>query len=335
MLNKQNIYCPIVKPVPDGIARPLWSVMIPTYNCATYLRETLASVLAQDLGADLMQIMIIDDCSDDNPEAVVEELGKGRVEFYRQPQNVGIPHNFQTSLEKSRGYLVHQLHGDDVVRDTFYQKMQEVFERHPEIGAAFCRTIVMDEYGHWQWITGQELNETGVLPSDWIQKLAGLDRIMTPSMVVRRETYEKLGGFDHRLRTTEDWEMWVRIAANYAIAHEIEPLALYRQRSNSNMHSNMANGRHAEQMYRAITLFESYLADRIPAAVYAQAKQNSAFIALQGADFCMREGNPAAAITQIKSAIGYSPSLRVIRSAGRILLWNGTLRMITSMTRRS
>ena len=101
-------YRPIIPPVSENTSRPLWSVMIPTYNCANYLRETLASVLAQDLGSDVMQIMVIDDCSDDNPESVVEELGKGRVEFYRQPQNVGMTHNFQTSLEKSRGHLVHQ-----------------------------------------------------------------------------------------------------------------------------------------------------------------------------------------------------------------------------------
>ena len=330
--NETSSNPPTIKPVPEGIQRPLWSVMIPTYNCATYLRETLASVLAQDLGSDVMQIMVIDDHSNDNPEAVVEELGKGRVEFYRQPQNVGMTHNFQTSLEKSRGHLVHQLHGDDVARSGFYQKMQQVFEQHPEIGAAFCRTIIMDDNGHWQWITGQELDETGVLPKDWIEKLAGLNRIMTPSMVVRRDVYEKLGGFNHSFQTTsEDWEMWVRIAANYAIGHEVEPLALYRQRSTSNMHSNVTNGRHAKQMYRAVTLFESYLVDRVPATVYAQAKQNSAFFALQGADFCMREGTPSSAIAQIKLALEYKPSFRVIRSALRIFLWTGTLRMIRSL----
>ena len=51
----------LLPPVPAGEARPFWSVMIPTYNCAVYLRETLASVLAQDPGPDRMQIEVVDD----------------------------------------------------------------------------------------------------------------------------------------------------------------------------------------------------------------------------------------------------------------------------------
>lgn len=323
----EQTYRPIVSPISEQ-HRPRWSVMIPTYNCATYLRETLASVLAQDLGKEMMQIAVIDDCSSDNPEAVVEELGRGRVEFYRQSQNVGVPKNFQTCLEKSRGYLVHQLHGDDLVREGFYQKMQKLFEQHPNIGAAFCRTIIIDEEGRWEWISGLERQETGVLSEDWLQKIADLCRIPTPSMVVRREVYEKLGGFDLRLRTTEDWEMWVRIAANYPIAHEVEPLVLYRKRSASNMHSNMQNGKHAENMYKAIEVFESYLGDRIPLSIYHNAKQNCAFAALAAADACINQENFSNALTQIRAALKYRSSFKVIRSATRIVLQDGTLSLL-------
>jgi glycosyltransferase involved in cell wall biosynthesis len=326
-------HCPMIKSISDEVTRPLWSVMIPTYNCATYLRETLASVLRQDPGFDAMQIMVVDDCStEDDPEAVVNDLGKGRVEFYRQPQNVGVPQNFQTCLEKSRGYLVHQLHGDDAVREGFYQKMQKLFEHYPNIGAAFCRTIIMDEVGRWEWISGLERQENGVLSEDWLQQIADLCRIPTPSMVVRREVYEKLGGFDCRLRTTEDWEMWVRIAANYPIAHEVEPLALYRNRSASNMHSNMNNGRHAENMYKAIKVFESYLGGRVPFSIYQNAKQNCAFTALDAADSYMKQGNFIKVLSQIRAAIKYRASFKVVRSATRIVIQAGTLSQLKKIS---
>jgi len=123
-----------VAPVPKGVERPFWSVMIPTYNCANYLRETLASVLAQDMRSEMMQIMVIDDHSTkDDPEAVVREIGNGRVEFYRQEVNVGHVRNFQTCLEKSRGRVVHQLHGDDLVCNGFY----DALVKHTKQNCAF------------------------------------------------------------------------------------------------------------------------------------------------------------------------------------------------------
>src|SRR5678815_5469359 len=137
-----------VLPVPEGTTRPLWSVMIPTYNCASYLRETLASVLAQDPGPERMQIEVVDDCSTkDDPQAVVREVGMGRVVFHRQRANVGHTQNFETCLQRSRGYLIHLLHGDDAVRPGFYATIEAIFAGHPEIGAAFSRNMFIDQCG--------------------------------------------------------------------------------------------------------------------------------------------------------------------------------------------
>src|SRR5215211_1793383 len=105
-----------IPPLEQSVERPLWSVMIPTYECAGYLRQTLRSVLAQDPGPEVMQIEVVDDASTDDPAAVVAELGGGRVDFFRQPRNVGHVENFNTCLRRAQGRLVHLLHGDDAVR---------------------------------------------------------------------------------------------------------------------------------------------------------------------------------------------------------------------------
>jgi glycosyltransferase involved in cell wall biosynthesis len=317
---EQHSYRPTIPPVPEGTPRPLWSVMIPTYNSAKYLRETLASVLVQAPGPDVMQIMVVDDHStQDDPEAVVKELGQGRVEFYQQPRNVGMTKNFQTCLELSRGYLIHQLHGDDCVKDGFYQKMGRAFSKHPEIGAAFCRNFFIDEYGKLQSVSRLEMNESGVLPRrEWLEKIAAINLIQTPAIVVRREVYEQLGGFDHRfICAAEDWEMWVRIAVNYPIYHEIEPLALYRKYSTSGSEENVINGMYIQDVFNSIAIFQAYLPKEIYDKIYKKIKQNCAFFSLGTAKVLLDAGDWKRAIPHIGAALKYSLSYRVVGSAGR------------------
>lgn len=318
-MNNYAPYRSVIPPVPDGESRPLWSVMIPTYNCAKYLRETLASLLAQDPGPEMMQIEVIDDHStDDDPAAVVAELGQGRVGFYQQQKNVGVPKNFETCLERSRGQLIHLLHGDDYVREGFYRKMQQAFETRPDIGAAFCRQVFMNQEGHQQALSDLEQTESGVL-TNWLERLASEQRIMTPSIVVRREAYEKLGGFDRRLICSEDWEMWVRIAANYPIWYEVEPLAAYRMHSNSNTGRHIRTGEDMRYTRQAIAIFKSYLPDAIAERVSRQARETYAFSALDMAYSLLTKPDLVAAIVQIREALQFSCSLRVIRRVVRLL----------------
>lgn len=313
-----------IPPVPNGTPRPLWSVMIPAYNCANYLRETLASVLAQDPGPDVMQIEVVDDCStQDDPAAVVEELGRGRVVFYQQPKNVGNTRNYQTCLERSRGKLIHLLHGDDCVRDGFYRKMLLAFE-NPEIGAAFCRTINMDEHSHWHSIFPLEQSESGVL-SNWLERIAVEQRIRTPSVVVRRDVYEKIGAFDQRLLYIEDWEMWVRIAAHYPVWYEVEPLALYRNRRPGSLSErSVYSSELFREIRKAIEIAHSYVSDPIVAAELSKkARENWAILALSTAREMIVKGNVAAATTQLQEALRCSHSLRVINSTLQFARWAG------------
>ncbi|MCS6926700.1 MAG: glycosyltransferase [Candidatus Binatia bacterium] len=312
-MSGQHPYRAVISPVPAGIARPLWSVMIPTYNCAAYLRETLTSVLRQDPGPAVMQIEVVDDHSTrDDPEAVVAAVGNGRVSFYRQPHNVGHIENFATCLQRSRGRLIHLLHGDDCVRDGFYRTMQTPFLAHPEIGAAFCRHIFMDEDGHWQGISPLEQKRSGVL-ENWLERLAVEQRIMTPAMVVRREVYEAVGGFDARLVCSEDWEMWVRIAARYPIWYEVQPLAVYRMHRDSNTGRHVGTGEDISYTHQAIDIFTQYLPDELADRVSRRAKETYALSALETVATLLARGDRRAAAAQIRAALGCRRSPRVLR----------------------
>jgi glycosyltransferase involved in cell wall biosynthesis len=318
-----SLYRAEIPPVPEGTARPFWSVMIPTYNCARFLRQTLKSVLSQDPGPDMMQIEVVDDRSTlDDPAAVVAEVGRGRVAFYLQPRNVGHTRNFETCLKRARGKVVHLLHGDDYVLDGFYRKLRNAFESQPEIGAAFCRQIFMDDSGNWEAYSPLEQPESGIL-NNGLDVLALEQRIMTPSIVVRREAYERLGGFDNRLICTEDWEMWVRIASQYSIWYETEPLAAYRMHSNSNTGRHVRNGDDTRYTRMAIEIFKTYLPKDRADLLSKKARETYAISALDRAYSLFLKGDLSAMLAQGREAIYLSRSPRVLRQIGRLIFQAG------------
>ena len=276
--------------------------MIPTYKCADYLRLTLTHVLAQDPGPDHMQIEVIDDCSTkDDPEGVVRELGHGRVQFYRQPQNVGAITNFNTCVQRSRGKLVHLLHGDDFVQDGFYQRLQAPFLENDTIGAAFCRLNYIDENGIYRLTTRLEQPHTGVLPHA-LSLLAVSNRIGTPAIVVKRQAYEQLGGFNPKLFHSADWEMWVRIASKYAIWYETEPLASYRVHSQSDTSRLFKTGANMQDRRRCIAACRRYLPPRQANQLTRKALGYSVLYGLRGASRLAKNGQWQTSLVQFQEA---------------------------------
>lgn len=316
-------------PVPAlalGEPRPRWSVMIPTYLCAHYLPETLLGVLAQDPGPERMQIEVVDDASNDDPEAVVRDVGRGRVGFHRQPQNVGHIANFQSCLLRARGEIVHLLHGDDAVRPGFYRALERGFDTVPGLGAAFCRSVYTDAEGAEMGAIPPEAAEAGLLP-EAPERLALEQRIMTPSIAVRRAVYETLGGFDRRLTCAEDWEMWVRIAAHYPIWYEPAPLAAYRMHRASNTGRHLTSAADAAYNRIAIGIFSAYLPVQRAAGIVRRARQTYAASALDTARELLGAGE-AGGFAQLREALRLSPSAGVLCQAMRIALNAGRRRAL-------
>lgn len=234
--------------------------MIPVYNCSQYLRETLESVLAQDVGEQQMQIEVVDDASTDADVAqLVATIGKGRIRYFRQEQNVGSLRNFETCLNRSRGQLIHLLHGDDKVLPGYYRKMQELFERFPQIGAAYCRFQYIEGNGSFLYNHNAEAEQDGI-PENWLVRLGERQRIQYCAISVKREVYEKLGGF-YGVTYGEDWEMWMRIASHYPMAYTPEVLAAYRMHLQSISGQSYTNAKNLQDLQWVINISQQYLPD--------------------------------------------------------------------------
>ncbi len=207
--------------------RPKWSVMIPSYNCVRFLEQSLLSVLQQDCGEDMMQIEVIDDFStNDDPEALVNLIGNGRVHFFRQAVNVGAVKNFNTCVERAKGELIHILHGDDWVKDGFYETVSKAFDNYPNIGIAISGCSDFDENSK---LLNSPLEISSLLsPSKNIDNFLYSNPIRPPGVVIRKKVYDSIGKFDENFIHCADWDMWVRVIHNFSGLYIPLDLASYR-----------------------------------------------------------------------------------------------------------
>lgn len=270
-----------LNPISKECKRPKWSVIIPTYNCADYLRETLQSVLQENVSESDMEILVVDDFStEDHPEEVVKTFGAGRITFIRQLANVGKIRNYETGLQAATGEWIHLLHGDDKIRPGFYSEMDQLLASNPQAKAGFCRSVYINGKGDWMGMTGMIKEENGIV-ENILDQLYVKQQIQTPSMVVKREVYESIGTFDRRLNAMEDWEMWIRIAKHYPIAASKAVLAMYRSHDSNATTETFINGSALEIHRKVYDIVDSYLDSALTARLKAKRNQEQS-------DFLMR-----------------------------------------------
>jgi GT2 family glycosyltransferase len=307
-----------IAPVPAGAARPYWSVMIPTFHCADLLKDALASVLAQDPGPERMQIEVVDDASTrDDPRAVTEEVGRGRVSFFRQPENRGATENFNTCLRRSRGEVIHILHGDDAVGPGFYDAMEDVLGRWSEAGAAVGPYAVRKDGNREERLVSPTDGGAGPMPG-FRERLLVRQLVQFASVVVRRRTYERLGGFDPRLVHAGDWEMWQRIAVFSEFVHAPAATAYYRIHADSDTSRLARRARNIDDRLAAIELVRSYLPPGVGDGCSRRARVALALDAARQARHFRRRGDREGTGNSARAALRCSRSLRVLLHLARL-----------------
>jgi len=290
-------------PLPPTGPRPRFSVMVPTFAPnARLLRVALESVLAQALPPEQMQITVVDDSIQPRVTTdLVREIDpSGRIEVVESDKRLGIAGNWNRAIELAHGELVHLLHQDDYVLPGFYDRMDHGFRRAPRAGMAFCRTRLVDDDGRpirhnsrLRWFPG--------LLRGWLPVIATRQRVQTPSVVVRREIYETLGGYRPELCQALDWEMWVRIAAHHDVWYDPRSLAVYR-RHRGNESSRLLN-RHFvwPDIAKAIGINARSLPEALRDRLVVASAAWFAMSALRTAKRQLAQGNVADAATTLES----------------------------------
>jgi glycosyltransferase involved in cell wall biosynthesis len=219
-----------------SVPTPLVSVLVPLYNHARYIKRCLDSVLED--GYPRVEILIIDDGSKDESATLTRQWHKGvdalrieRFEFESRP-NKGLIPTLNQLVSKACGEYVVLLASDDYLLPGGITARMEYLRMHPHKIAVFGDCIVVDDGGTKTHDSGIVDLYGGHIKCLMTDDLLALELIFNwcvpgPGFMARRELYERIGLYDESL-TVEDWDMYLRIAAQGLLGFIPGPVAAYR-----------------------------------------------------------------------------------------------------------
>ena len=212
------------------------SVVVPVFNGAAFLRESLDSILGQTYAP--TEVIVMDDASTDATAQIVASYGSA-VRYVRQLANRGQFRNVNDGLALATGDIVGVFHADDVYLPELLEREVAWLDDHPHAGAVFCSDVFIDELGSELGRLALPPEIAGGRPLAYGTVLNALLTytnafLRTPTALVRARAYQELGRFRTDLQdNAADLEMWLRIARCYEIGVLEDHLILYRRRSGS------------------------------------------------------------------------------------------------------
>ena len=205
---------------------PKVSVVIPAYNAMSYLPETVGSVSRQTFSD--FEVLIVDDGSSDQIVQWASQVTDPRVKLISQ-QNQGVSAARNTGIVQAQGQYIAFIDADDLWEPTKLEKQVRCLEDNPAVGLVYTWTALIDQWGK---PTGRVF-VSHIEGNVW-EKIVVNDMISNGSSpMVRRSCFETVGVFDPNITSSEDRDMWTRIAACYPFAVIKEPLTLYRRHPNN------------------------------------------------------------------------------------------------------
>ncbi|SCB26899.1 Glycosyltransferase, GT2 family [Bradyrhizobium shewense] len=204
------------------------AVVIPTFNRATTILETLKSVLKQTLPVN--EIIIVDDCSSDETVCLVESVRSSIVRVMRNQTNVGAAESRNRGAFATKNSWIAFLDSDDVWTPDKLEQDLRALERNPDAIAIASNHVAETDGGNLQPATRKErIAEPLALLK--VENYLGTCSTMT----VRREALASIGGFTPFLKSCQDWDLWIRIARRGTIAIARPGSVFYRVTSNANI----------------------------------------------------------------------------------------------------
>ena len=199
------------------------SIVLPVYNGARYLRQSIESCLSQTHRA--VELIVVDDCSSDDTPAIVAELAArdGRIVSLRNATNQRLPGALNVGFARASGALLTWTSHDNYYAENALEVMVRYLCTWPDVDFVYSAFRIVDD---------EDRPDPGIVlgRAPWA---ARWQNPVGACFLYRRAVYETVGEFRRDLEYVEDYEYWVRVYKRFRMMRLNEPLYFYRRHAES------------------------------------------------------------------------------------------------------
>eukprot|EP01012_Entosiphon_sulcatum_P065192 TRINITY_DN94072_c0_g1_i1.p1 TRINITY_DN94072_c0_g1~~TRINITY_DN94072_c0_g1_i1.p1 ORF type:complete len:318 (+),score=25.23 TRINITY_DN94072_c0_g1_i1:828-1781(+) len=220
---------------------PLVTIIIPAYNYQMFLPDTLTSVLGQKYQN--FELIVVDDGSTDKTKDVVAEFvaNDSRIKYFHQ-SNAGLSAARNLGIKNAKGEYIQFLDADDLLSDLKLSLQVEQMEKDANIDISYTMSYYFVDGNEEKLYKSIALNQDDWMPKlnasgyEVLEMLVKQNIMPVNSVLIRTSSLRKIGFFDQRLKSLEDWDFWISCAFKdfyFAFLPVEEAFALIRVHQNS------------------------------------------------------------------------------------------------------
>jgi len=188
---------------------PLVSIVTPSFNQASYLEETILSVLGQDYPR--IEYMIVDGGSADGSVSIIKKYAD-KISWWVSEVDKGQTDAINKGFGRARGQYMAWLNSDDTYQSGAVSAAVKFLQKHPEIGMVYADCNFIDE-------DSRVIGKFGAAQTDYKRLRRGYVHIPQQTMFFRAELWHALGPLDPSFYFAMDYDLWVRIASRAQIKY--------------------------------------------------------------------------------------------------------------------
>lgn len=186
-----------------ALSKPLISIVIPCFNQAKYLEETVKSALSSKYQP--KEIIIVNDGSTDSSIEIAKELEKSHPEILLiNQENSGVSRARNNGISHANGKYILPLDGDDLISENYVPDAIQILENQSEVKVVYCEGVKFDENGQKTWNL-----------KSFSRNALARDNMIFVAGVYRKSDWEACDGYSEDMKMgREDWEFWIKMLKN-------------------------------------------------------------------------------------------------------------------------